>query len=529
MGMGAAALVAAACSSKSHPAAGSSTSTTGAVQRGGQLKIGISAETLGWDPTKAGWSQNGWNVARSFYDPLFTMAADGTAKPYLAAAAIPNPEYTTWTIRLRPNITFHDGTPLNAQALKTYLDAARTAPLNLLTLKTIAGTAIVDPLSVAVSMTSPWVAFPAYLSGALGYLPSPASLTGNTAMKQPVGTGPFIFKEWVSGDHLTVTRNPNYWRPGLPHLDQITWRPITNDATRVASLESGDIDIATALTPADLVHLRSVSGISTMTDANLGMPAVQLVILNAAIPPFNDVRARQALAYGTDQQRYNSLANNGVPATMRQFFLPSSPYYAPSGYPSYDPAKAKSLVAAYNADHGPLSFTMVATSVSTTTEPIQILQSMWKDIGANVQLQQQEQTTFQLNMLQGHDQAIFILALSPGGAVDPDQYYIYWSPTTIAPPGTTSVNFAHYSSPVLLKNTAIGRSNPDQAARVQAYKEIQRDLGANVPYVFLNQSLSIVGVRNRVKGLANPTLPDGGAAHPIALDAIWPTQASVTS
>jgi peptide/nickel transport system substrate-binding protein len=146
--------------------------------RGGQLVYGIEAESGDFCLTSAEIAAAGMQVVRAVYDPIVVPDSEGRYQPYLAKSVEPSADFTTWTITLKPDITFHDGSPLDATVLKNNLDAyrgqypARQSLLFAFALENIAEVTVVDPLTVRVTATVPWVAFPAalYASGRLGVL-----------------------------------------------------------------------------------------------------------------------------------------------------------------------------------------------------------------------------------------------------------------------------------------------------------------------------------------------------------------------
>ncbi len=160
-------------------------------------------------------------------------------------------------------MVFHDGTPLTADVVVQNLTEAKKA---LITGKGLAGVkdvATVDPLTVKVTTTQPWATFPTALASQIGYMAAPAMIADQHGGEHPIGTGPFTFKEWVPGDHMAAVKNPNYWQKGLPHLDEIDFKIVTDDQQRVADLADGTVDAMTTSTASSVTQLR------TMTDFNL--------------------------------------------------------------------------------------------------------------------------------------------------------------------------------------------------------------------------------------------------------------------
>src|SRR5262249_41330068 len=159
---------------------------------------------------------------------------------------------------------------------------------------------VTDPLTVRFTMERPWATWPIGLTGQAGVLPAPEQLDADptTSSSQPIGTGPFIFQEWVRDSKLVVKKNPNYWRQGLPYLDEVEYRPITDVNTRFASLQTGDINIMT--TSAEPVIQRILDegrAGNIQVTRSTGQNDDSLVLLNVQDPVMQDKRVRQAMAY----------------------------------------------------------------------------------------------------------------------------------------------------------------------------------------------------------------------------------------
>ncbi len=230
--------------------------STAKPKKGGSLVFGVDAEESGFNPTTARFDEVGVMYARTVFDPLAIIDAKGTWQPYLAQSITSNADNTAWTITVRQNVVFHDGTPCDGAALLANFKAQQASLLlgTLILNPIVSSITQTGPYAVTVNLKSPWVSFPLYLAGGIGgqsaYMCAPAMLAAaNGGTSQPIGTGPFVFKEWVPNSHFTATANPHYWRPGLPYLDQITFKPIVDPNARAEALKSGTVDIIVTDTP----------------------------------------------------------------------------------------------------------------------------------------------------------------------------------------------------------------------------------------------------------------------------------------
>ncbi|HLG92147.1 MAG TPA: ABC transporter substrate-binding protein, partial [Acidimicrobiales bacterium] len=468
------------------------------------------------------WAQPGIMYARTVFDPLMAVAADGTVKPYLAQSCTPNPDYTEWTIKLRPNVFFHDGEPLDGPTVAHNLDVF-VHGLNGSGLSNVDTVTARDASTVVVTTKEPWVPFPLYLTGQIGYMASPKMLADPNGSMHPIGTGPFMFKEWVPNGHFTAVRNPHYWRAGLPYLDEIEYRPIVDDTARQGSLESGELDVIQTSNTQSIQSLRQNTSFSYVDDSQstIGEPDVNLILLNTGRPPLDDLRVRQALAYATDVERLVQTVYNGVGQPVNGPFVPGSPYYSDTGYPRFDLAKARELVASYERDKGPISFTLESSTSPQGVQQNLLLQGMWQKAGIHVQVSQSENTTLINNVLVGKFQAT---GWTQYAAPDPDANYIFWSSRYVFPPGQISINFSRNRDPQIDAALETGRRSSNPAVRVQAYRTVAHRLAVDLPQVWINRTVWATVAKPSVQNFAGPKLPDGSAALALSDGDIWVTQ-----
>jgi peptide/nickel transport system substrate-binding protein len=524
-----------ACSSSGSGGNGNATAastgsgvSTATPKKGGTLTMGVESEVNSFNPTQGRWDPGGILYARAVYDPLTTVAADGSVQPYLAQSVTPSPDFTKWTITLRPNVTFHDGTPLDAGVVKTNLDALTSAFLTGPALTNVAGTAVTGPLTVEVSMKEPWVVFDLYLAGQLGYVVAPSVLNSSSGGTHPVGTGPFVFSDWVPNDHFSATRNPHYWRPGLPYLNQVTFRPITDTQSIDNSLLSGTIDIMHSSNPDTIVAVRGNSGFQLITDANstVGEPSQDFIMLNTAAPPLDDVRVRQALAYATDKQKIIEITYDNMVQPSNGPFPPGTPWFSNTGYPQYNPTKARQLIDQVKAQKGPVSLQLGTVPSSKDVQRIQLVQAMWQDVGVQVSLTEVQQTQFILNALQGKYQAYTWRQFD---TPDPDGNYVWWSVNTAAPIGSSALNFARNKDPQVQSALETGRTQSNPSTRNAAYQSIGHRFAVDVPYIWINKTLWTMAAKNDVQNFNGATLPNGARVLPMSGGYVFLTQTWINS
>jgi peptide/nickel transport system substrate-binding protein len=505
--------------------------TTATPKRGGKLVFAVEAEQSSLDPATARFDESGVNYARAIYDPLTIIAADGSVQPYLAHSVTPNADHTQWTITTRPGVFFHDGSVCDAQAIANSMNHVIHGLLGTVTLAPVVDNVVATgPSTVTVSLKQPWVPFDYYLAGGIGgqvgYIVGPSVIAQSSGTNQvkPVGTGPFKYVSWVPNEHLELERNPNYWRSPLPYLDQLTFRPIVDPDSRANSLLAGTVDIMHTDVASTIMQFRDNQGFGFIDDLNkvIGEPDMDFVLLNTQQPPLDDLRVRQAMAMSLNLQDYRSVINHDLNPISTQPFVPNTPYYATTTYPSYNPSMAKSLIDQVKASTGKkVSFTLGTTTSGTAVQAAELLQSQFQQAGMEVTLATFQQSDLINNALSGKFEAY---EWRQWAAVDPDLNYLFWSPTTIFPPLHLATNFARYANPLVETYLQQGRTSSNPFIRAEAYRKIAEIFAQDLPYIVYDRAVWSVIAGPRVQNFANPTTPAGGTAYGMIVGTIWPTQ-----
>jgi peptide/nickel transport system substrate-binding protein len=279
-----------------------------AQRQGGELTFAVNREADMLD-LQVGSSRYDLVAAAQIFDTYLFLTADGQYLPWLAESVTVNADATQYTIKLRPGVTFHDGTPLNAEAVKfnfdRIVDPATRSAKAIGDMGSYQRTEVVDDLTAVVHFRQPYPGFFASLADwRAGGPNSPTAVQADPANYRfkPVGTGPFRFVEWVQGSRIVLERNPDYaWsRPGTKndgpaYLDRVIFRTIAEDGSRVVSLRNGEIDGLLRLPPQELAGFQGDARF-TVLRATLPGSGVILVV-NANKAPTNDLNFRQALLH----------------------------------------------------------------------------------------------------------------------------------------------------------------------------------------------------------------------------------------
>ncbi len=494
---------------------------TGAPVYGGQVTYGLEAETSGgWCLPEGQLAISGIMVARAVYDTLTIPDENAEYVPFLAESVEPNDEYTSWTIKLREGVKFHDGTDLTSTVVKNNLDAflGRYPARNPLLLKFIFDPVdkveVVDDLTLTVTTKVPWPAFPAalYSEGRAGIIAQAQLDDTETCDSKLIGTGPFEFHDWVVNDHLTVTRNDDYWRTDadgneLPYLDEVTFRPYVDGTTRANSLLSGETQMVLAASATDTLILEDAAADGSVKLVQSDkFPEVGFQILNVGKPPFDNRDARLAAAYAFDRQEFKEVRNQNMFTLASGPFGPGNMgYLEDAGYPDFDLSAAMEHAAAYEQETGePLTFTYTYQSDPETAQTAQLLQQQWAKAGIKVNLEAIEQSALISTAISGDYQMISFRNHAGG---DPDQQYIWWY-------GGSPLNFGNIDDPELNKLLDEGRSETDPAERTKIYEQVNRIFGAEAYNEWVSWVQWTIGTAPDVNGVMGPPLPDGSPPFP---------------
>jgi peptide/nickel transport system substrate-binding protein len=376
--------------SASAAAPSESASPSSAIKEGGSLVVGLPGDIVLADPSLVSDSNSSY-VEQQVIESLVELVPGTTSqlRPVLAAEMpTVSADGLTYTFKLREGVKFHDGTDFNADAVCYNYDRQKNAPkalqndfnyyfgavLGFGTDSNLESCTASDPTTVVMKLKKPQSNFllsqnlpqfgiqsPTALKAGDADNPDPskspyAQGQGGTG-KSMVGTGPFMYKEWVPNDHVTIVKNPAYWdTANVAHLDSITFKPYADQTAELNALQAGDIDFAQTIAPNDVKTLQADSNFAVI-DRGASCNEFHLSLQNA-IKPFDNPKIRQAIGYALNKQAYIDAFYAGLAKPADNFMPPSAAYYKPLNLPTYDPAKAKQLIAEANipADQMNLTF-----------------------------------------------------------------------------------------------------------------------------------------------------------------------------
>lgn len=503
---------------------GGESQADGEPSRGGTLTVGLDAETNSWLPGAASFAAAGYNVAYSIYDPLVLRAADGSYQPYLAESIEVNDDYTVWTVTLRDGVEFHDGTPLDADALLSnftdHLMADDSEVSGDDQLGQVEELAVIDELTVEYRLVRPNAVFADILTTDAGFPFSPTAAAEDPNGSSPVGTGPFVFDSWTRDSQLRVVRNENYWQAGLPYLDEIVFRPMPDADTRQQALAAGDIDAMLSLSGSGDIEIAGVR-----VDTRPGN-VTAAVLFNNTSAPFDDRRVRRALSMAVDSEGLMIVSDAAGVERANQMFGPDSPYYSEEAAEiarglSSDPAAAEAELEGYLQDPNrsdgaapgtPLSITLHCNSTSSAQAIAQLYQSNWEAIGVSVEIVPVESATLQS---QARSKDYDAQCYRVGKEFDAGRAL------SAAFGAESSQNFAGFSSPEVTDLLAELETVSDPDERVDIVGQISVILAEEVPQLYGAPTQATWAVVDAVGGNDSWVFPDGTeGAVPVYLGTI---------
>ena len=316
--------------------------TVAQPQTGGIFKVILRTPTniFGYPPRLAGASKD---YAQPFFDRLLSVGDDGKYKPGLALSWDTSKDGKTITFKLRQGVTFHDGTPFNAQAVKSNLDNLIPPKENRIV--GITSVDAVDDHTVRVNLSSYNNLVLYHLAvNPITFMYSPEALKKNGAdwaLTHPVGTGPFMLKDYQPNISITAVKNPNYWEKGLPYLDGIAMTMVSDPMTQMLTFKAGQANAIYSAQEAS-AQLRDEGYIMQQ-----GLGTGQTLTFDSKNSEyFSKRQVREAIEYAIDKEAICKGPGQGIYMPWYQIVPNDSPDYNPALTPrKYDPAKAKKLLA----------------------------------------------------------------------------------------------------------------------------------------------------------------------------------------
>ena len=486
-------------------------------QFGGTLRVGVEAESDGLNPAANNFAVSAYVMTFPIFDPVANWNSSGGWIPYLAESFTPIGDGSSWEMKLREGVRFHDGTTLDAADALATFEAQLADPIISLAVKPPFDEEnpieLVDDLTVRYNLKEPRARWPMQVTSQLGMiLPSEwleRALTDATLNQMPVGTGPFMIESRVPDEVTVLVRNPDYWAADLvdTYLDRIEIYPITDLVVAAERVAAGDIDLVITSNSDAILTLRDADGVRTIENVRT---EEDFAMMNTQRPPFDDIRARQALTFATDRDAYVAFIRQGVSPAADTMFHPDLIWHNPNVKQETNmPDRAGPLVAEYCADFaenctdGKINFELQYSGPSIAQSRIaDLLIDSWEQY-FHVTEQELLQDSHILEVAVGQ---FNVVTWRQFGAVDPDNDVLWIECRSIS---AISLNWPRDCDPdrdaLLFEQRAID----DLDRRVEIWHAIQEDLRDSYTYIFFNHTNWTIGARDNVHNICGQTSPGG--------------------
>lgn len=468
------------------------------------LRIGLQEDPDSLDPTFAG-SFVGRIVFAGLCDKLFDVDENLNIVPQLAVGHEWSDGNRTLTIRLRDGVVFHDGEPMDAEAVRFSLDRHLTAQgsFRRVEIAAVQAIEIVDRLTVRLRLANPFVPILAQFADRAGLIMSPRGVRegGPGFANRPICAGPFRMVERVAQDHITLERFPRYWDAANIHVERVTYRIIPDGAIRVANLQAGALDLIERVPPVQLDSIRRDNRMRLAIVDGVGYQGITFNLANgdrARAPIGADPRVREAFDLSIDRAIINQVVFNNEHAITGQPNSPVSPYHLRSiPAPPRNLERARALLRETGLPL-PVVVNMMMPNTAEERQVSEVIQSMAREAGFDVRLQATE----------------FAASLQAGTRGEFEAYRIGWS-GRIDPDGNQTAhivtggpfNWGHYSNPDVDRLMNQARSVPTVEERRALYEQVMRIVQRDRPLIYLWHPRLFMAYTQRLAGFR--AVPDG--------------------
>lgn len=500
--------VVSACSVQPGASAPAEKGSADAAGGGGTIIVGVETDIEGGDPTMAGALAT-TRVLRNVYDGLVEFKL-GTIdlEPGLAESWEISSDATQYTFKLRQGIKFHDGEPLDANAVDfalrrgfdkdfEFYNKANTVGFFLVGLKQ---SEVLDKYTIRLTLAKANAAFLEFLGYGAGRIVSPKAVRehGNEYLvEHPVGTGPFRFVEWQKGQKVVLERNPDYWRPGFPKADQLIFVPIPEPTARVTALLTGQVNMIVVVPPDSISTLKSNADITY--DQGPGNH-YWFIVLNTKEGPFTDKRVRQAANYAIDKEGLatNILQGSAKPATQAMPAANWSYTDTVKGYP-YDPKKAKALLAEAGYPNGFKTKMIIPVSGSGMMIPVQMneyIQGNLREVGIEVEIQSYEWVSYLGIWGKGLDSTT---SMNNQSIMSSEPYILnFLLNGDFVPPNGWNTGWYNNSEVNNMLSRALEVA--DRGERAKIYAQAEKLIVEDAPWIFVVNDLQPMAYSKKLKG-----------------------------
>lgn len=465
-----------------------------------EKKDSIIIATLAETPSMSPYTHNA--VAGSYmnmlvFSTLFITDENLDPVPSLVETA-ENTSETEWVLKLKPDIKFHDGTPLTAEDVVASLNFAKTFTEVAQFTKSVETAEVVDELTVKLTTPGPSATLLYDLSShANSIVPKELIDSGNDFNKNPIGSGPYVFKDWTLGDSVTFESFDGYFL-GTPPIKNMTWKIIPEGSSRTIALEAGEVDMVIEVEAMDAARLEESEDITLLKhDAS----QVSWMVLNNEIAPFDNVNVRHAINTAINKESIVTVAVNGL-GTAALAQTPSGiAGESTVGADTYDVEKAKQYLAASGVNPADIKFSIICSN-DEKKRAGEVIQSNLLEIGVTCELENMDLATYLSATISGDFTA------SIAGYTTTDMTSMLAS--VYSSKSIDASNMSRIVSPELDALIEQASATVDSTAREAIAKQANELLNQLCPTVPLYQNVYIRAFNSKLTGVA---VNGSGAMH----------------
>lgn len=499
---------------------GTSGAAATSSQAGGTLSMGLPVNPATMDPALITLYAE-YQAASPIFDTLLwhiPAAGSSTYLPGLATKYEVNSDASVYTFTLRQDVTFHDGTPFNAAAVKFNFDRIVDPATKATTSRSVLGpykeTRVVGPYTAQVVFSQPNAAFLNNVSSIVLAIASPTAVQkyGSTFGLHPVGTGPFTFSSLIPNDVLTLKKNPKYrWGPanfnlaGPAKVDELQFKVIAEQATQASALQTGELTLAQALSTTQVLSLTAGGTYQRLLPPSTGLP--EGFAINTAKPPTDDLRVRQALQYATNSTQIVKQLYNGLYQEANSVLSPGMVGYTGKEFYTFNLSKAKSLLdAAGWVEQGSsrtkngqdLAIELLVEEGYGFDSMAELVATQWGAAGIKVNINPQSSPGVWTSILKGELNAV------PDYDYAADPYFLYESFGSTGIP--LGVNYSQYSNKTLDQIITEANSKVELSQRAALYEQAQEIIMGNAAYIPIFNLVTTFVAPKSLSGLAYTSL-----------------------
>ena len=390
------------------------------------LTLGMVLEPPNLDPTAGAAAAIDEVVYANVFEGLTRFGPDGSVGPGLASSWDVSEDGMTYTFYLREGVKFHDGTDMNADDVVFTLNRARAEDSTNAQKALFAGiesVTAIDPLTVEVVLDKPNGNFPFNMAWGDAVIVAPESI--ENAATNPVGTGPFMFKEWAQGDHVTLTRNPDYWGEPVA-LSEATFKFISDPNAAFAAMMAGDVDAFPNFpAPETLAQFENNPQFKVIVGSTEGET---ILSTNNKAEWLSDIRVREAIAHAINRQEIIDGAMFGYGTPIGTHFAPHNPDYLDlTDISNYDPEKSRALLAEAGAQN--ITLRLMLPPPTYARRGGEIIASQLRAVGINTEITNLEWAQWLEQVFKGKDYDLTIVSHTEPNDINiyarPDYYFQY--------------------------------------------------------------------------------------------------------